>query len=177
MPIRVIVTDADGKAVSGRGVHVEMQKMNFTSATQEVEGGENAQQAIEYETVATADTTSSNGPVTVQLAPRDAGAYRVRSQFCRRAGRREFDRHASLRVRPRPSRLGADRSECRRGQTRQKVSTRIGDTATAMIASPLRRRRRLPRGRARRHDLPARRCTACTVAVHYTFQRYARDAA
>ena len=53
MPIRVIVTDAAGKPISGRAVHLELQKMTYTSATQEEEGGEDAHQAIKYATVST----------------------------------------------------------------------------------------------------------------------------
>ena len=81
MSIRVIVTDSNGKPVTGRAVHLQMQKMTYTSATQEVEGGENAQQSVKYATVATADATSSDQPVTVQLTPSDAGPYRVYANF------------------------------------------------------------------------------------------------
>ncbi len=48
------------KPIAGRGVHLELQKMTYTSATQEVEGGESAQQSIKYDTVATADVTSGD---------------------------------------------------------------------------------------------------------------------
>lgn len=135
MPIRVIVTDADGKPVSGRGVHVEMQKMNYTSATQEVEGGENAQQAIEYQTVATADTTSSGGPVTVQLAPRDAGAYRVVANF---AGAKDDASSTDTQV----FAYGAGQADWGLSDPNavavklDKKQYGIGQTATAMIASP-----------------------------------------
>jgi uncharacterized protein YfaS (alpha-2-macroglobulin family) len=77
MPVRVVVTDAGGKAIAGRPVHLELQKMTYTSATQEEEGGENAQQSIKYDTVASADVVSGEHPVTVQLTPSDAGPYRV----------------------------------------------------------------------------------------------------
>jgi len=46
LSIRAIVTDADGKAISGRGIHVELQKMTYTSATQTVEGGDQADEAV-----------------------------------------------------------------------------------------------------------------------------------
>jgi uncharacterized protein YfaS (alpha-2-macroglobulin family) len=77
LAVRTIVTDADGHPVSGRTVHLELQKMTYTSATQEEEGGENADQAVKYETVATTDVVSGNAPVTAQLTPPDAGPYRV----------------------------------------------------------------------------------------------------
>ena len=77
MPVRVVVTDADGKAIAGRSVHLDLQKMTYTSATQEEEGGENAQQSIKYDSVASADVVSGEHPVTAQLTPSDAGPYRI----------------------------------------------------------------------------------------------------
>ena len=81
MPVRVIVTDPNGKADAGRTVRLELQKMTYVAATQEVEGGESAQQAIKYDTVATAEVSSGDGPVTAQLLPRDVGPYRVLANF------------------------------------------------------------------------------------------------
>ncbi|HEX3368918.1 MAG TPA: Ig-like domain-containing protein, partial [Candidatus Cybelea sp.] len=81
MPVRVLVTDADGKAIAGRAVHLELQKMTYTSATQEEEGGENADQSIKYATVSTADVTSSDKPVIGQLTPSEVGPYRVNATF------------------------------------------------------------------------------------------------
>ena len=79
MAIRAIVTDTGGKPIAGRAVHIELAKMTFTSATQETEGGESAQQSIRYDTVATADVTSGDRPVTAALMPSDVGPYRVRA--------------------------------------------------------------------------------------------------
>lgn len=81
METRVIVTDANGKPVVGRSVHIELQKMTYVSATQQVEGGESAQQAIKYDTVATADTTSTDEPVSVRMTPNDTGPYRIFANF------------------------------------------------------------------------------------------------
>ena len=81
MPIRVIVTDPTGKGEAGRTVHLQLQKMTYVAATQEVEGGETAQQAIKYDTVATAEVSSGDGPVTALLTPRDVGPYRVFANF------------------------------------------------------------------------------------------------
>jgi uncharacterized protein YfaS (alpha-2-macroglobulin family) len=81
MPIRSIVTDNDGKVISGRSVHYVLQKMTYTSASQAQEGGESAQQSIKYDDVATADATSGDQPVTVNLTPPDTGPYRVRANF------------------------------------------------------------------------------------------------
>ena len=81
MPIRVVVTDAAGKPIGARKIHVELQKMTYTSATQAQAGGESAQEAVKYDRVDSADVTSRNGPLEISLTPPDAGSYRVRANF------------------------------------------------------------------------------------------------
>ncbi len=135
MPIRAIVTDADGKPISGRSIHVELQKMTYTSASQDVEGGQSAQQAIKYETVASADATSANDPVTIDLTPTAAGPYRVRANF---AGAASAASATDMQV----FAFGAGQADW--GATDpnnvavklDKKSYAIGDTATALVASP-----------------------------------------
>ncbi len=135
MQIRTIVTDADGKAATGRAVHLELQKMTYTSATQEVEGGESAQQAIKYDTVATADVTPGDKPVAAALTPPDAGSYRVRANF---GGARSDASATDIQV----FAFGAGEADW--GMTDpnavavklDKKQYAIGDTATALIASP-----------------------------------------
>jgi uncharacterized protein YfaS (alpha-2-macroglobulin family) len=130
MQFRAIVTDADGKAVAGRSVHLEMQKMTYTSATQEVEGGENAQQSIKYDTVASADVTSGDQPVTAALTPPDAGAYRVRAT----AGASITDVQVFA--------FGAGEADWGLSDPNavavklDKKKYAIGDSATALVASP-----------------------------------------
>ncbi len=138
MPVRVIVTDADGKAVAGRDVHLQLQKMTYTSATQAVEGGESAQQAVKYDTVSTADAHSGDTPVTVQLTPTDAGPYRILATFAGAgsdAGATEIQVFA----------FGAGEADWG-GDDPNAVQVKldkpqyaIGDTATALIASPFAR--------------------------------------
>jgi len=135
MPIRVIVTDADGKAVAGRSVHLELQKMTYTSATQEEEGGENAQQAIKYATVANADVTSEDQPVTAQLTPSETGSYRV---IATPAGARNAASATEIQV------FAFGSGEADWGLTDSnavaikldKKQYGIGETANALIASP-----------------------------------------
>jgi len=135
MPIRAIATDADGHAIAGRQVHVELQKMTYTAATQEEEGGESADQAIEYQTVATADVTSGSSPVTAQLTPPDAGPYRVVANF---AGARSNATATDMQV----FAFGAGEADWGL-QDQNAVAIKldkkkyaIGDTANAMVASP-----------------------------------------
>ena len=138
MPIRIIVTDADGKAVAGRAVHLELQKMTYTSATQEVEGGESAQQSIKYDTVATADVSSGDGPVTASLTPSDAGPYRIRASF---GGSRADASATVIQV----FAFGAGEADWGLSDPNavavklDKKQYAIGDTASALIASPYQR--------------------------------------
>ncbi|MGA8533938.1 MAG: alpha-2-macroglobulin family protein [Candidatus Tumulicola sp.] len=138
MPIRAIVTDAGGRAISGRSIHLELQKMTYTSATQEVEGGESAQQAVKYETVASADATSGETAVRVNLTPTDAGPYRVRANF----GGAKGDASATdVQV----FAFGAGEADWGQSDPNSvaveldKKSYAVGDTATALVASPFTR--------------------------------------
>jgi alpha-2-macroglobulin len=135
LPIRVIVTDAAGKPAAGRTVHLELQKMTYVSATQEVEGGENAQQAVKYETVATADVTSGDRPVTAPLTPSDAGPYRVFANF---RDARSPSSNSSIQVfafGPGETDWGVSDPNAVAVKLDKKQYT-IGETATALIASP-----------------------------------------
>jgi hypothetical protein len=142
MPIRAIVTDPDGKAIAGRAVHLELQKMTYTSATQEEEGGENAQQAIKYDTVATADVTSGKQPVTAQLTPSDVGPYRVVATFAGGAGdkgSKQKDASATdiqvFAFGPGEADWGLEDSNAVAIKLDKKQYA-VGATATALIASP-----------------------------------------
>ncbi len=135
MPIRTVVTDADGKAIAGRGIHLELQKMTYTSATQEVEGGASAQQAIKYDTVAMADVTSSDKPVTASLVPPGAGPYRVRASF---PGAKGEASATEIQV----FAFGAGEADWGLTDTNavavklDKKQYAMGDTAAALVASP-----------------------------------------
>ncbi|HEX5275278.1 MAG TPA: Ig-like domain-containing protein [Candidatus Rubrimentiphilum sp.] len=81
IPVGVIVTDPSGKAQSGSGVHLELQKMQYSGVTQVVEGAESARNQVQYSTVAQADTTSGSAAQTVTLIAKDPGSYRIRANF------------------------------------------------------------------------------------------------
>ncbi|MBV8499726.1 MAG: alpha-2-macroglobulin family protein, partial [Candidatus Eremiobacteraeota bacterium] len=135
MPIRTVVTNADGKPIAGRSVHLELQKMTYTSATQEVEGGESAQQSIRYDTVATTDVSSADKPVTAPLTPPDAGPYRVRASF---PGTKGEASASEIQV----FAFGAGEADWGLSDTNavavklDKKQYAIGDTASALVASP-----------------------------------------
>ncbi|HXO16882.1 MAG TPA: alpha-2-macroglobulin family protein, partial [Candidatus Dormibacteraeota bacterium] len=135
MPVRVIVTDANGKPVTGRTVHLQLQKMTYVSATQEEEGGENAQESIKYDTVATADVTSGDRPIAAQLTPSDTGSYRVFANF---ADAHSDGSASSIQVfafGPGEADWGlSDPNAVAVKLDKQQYA--IGDTASALVASP-----------------------------------------
>ncbi len=79
LAVTVIATDPAGAARSGTAVHVELQFATYNTATQIVEGSEEATQSVSYATVASADATSTDKAVTVKLTPPKPGTYRVRA--------------------------------------------------------------------------------------------------
>jgi uncharacterized protein YfaS (alpha-2-macroglobulin family) len=141
MPIRVIVTDADGKAIAGRAVHLELQKMLYTSATQEEEGGENADQSIKYQTVASSDVVSGDHPVTAQLTPSDAGSYRVTATPVLRQAQ-DDKRSAASATQIQVFAFGSGEADWGLTDSNavaiklDKKQYAIGETANALIASP-----------------------------------------
>jgi len=135
LPVRAIVTDANGKPVAGRAIHLELQKMTYTSAAQNVEGGESAQQAVKYDTVATADATSADDPVTVRLTPPSSGPYRIRANF---AGSKGTATATDVQV----FAFGSGEADWGTSDPNaiavklDKKSYAVGDAATALIALP-----------------------------------------
>jgi uncharacterized protein YfaS (alpha-2-macroglobulin family) len=133
--VGAIVTTAEGKIVPGRSIHLELQKMTYSDATQLVSGGEDAQLAVSYQTVDSADTTVGAGPTSVVLHPKDAGSYRIRANF---SGSSNAATATDVQVFV----AGAGEADWG-GQDAtvakvvlDKKSYRIGDTATALVASP-----------------------------------------
>ena len=79
LAVNLIATDPAGAARSGTKVHVELQLASYATATQIVEGAEQAQSSVSYATVASADATSGDAPVSVSLTPAKPGSYRLRA--------------------------------------------------------------------------------------------------
>lgn len=135
-PLRVqlVVTNLAGAPIAGRSVHVELQSMSYTSATQLVAGGETAQNGVEYATVDSADATSGSAPVSVQLHPRDPGPYRILANFTGGAAGSETDLQAFVAGAGSVDWGGQDTSVA--DVKLDKKIYRIGDVATALVASP-----------------------------------------
>ncbi|MEA2666356.1 MAG: alpha-2-macroglobulin, partial [Candidatus Eremiobacteraeota bacterium] len=79
LDVEAIATDASGAARPGTALHLELQRAKYSSATQIVEGAEQAVESVAYETVASADASSAAGPVHVALTPPQPGTYRLRA--------------------------------------------------------------------------------------------------
>lgn len=135
MPMHVIVTDADGKPIAGRGVHLVLQKMTYTSATQDVEGGESAQQAIEYTDAGSTDVTSGQSPVDAQLTPPDPGPYRVVANFAGAQGEATSTDYQVFAFGPGEVDWGLSDPNSVAVKL-DKKSYAVGDTVSAMVASP-----------------------------------------
>ncbi|BAQ59792.1 UPF0192 protein all5100 precursor [Geminocystis sp. NIES-3708] len=80
-PVKLIVTDATGKVITGEKVKVELQSMNYSSVMKLEEGSRIANQQIEYKTVAQQDIMSSNEPQIISFTPSDSGSYRIQANF------------------------------------------------------------------------------------------------
>jgi alpha-2-macroglobulin len=79
LSVSVVATDPAGKLRSGTNVHVELQRADYANATQIVEGAEQSVQSVSYATVASADASSGDKPVSVSLTPPKPGTYRLRA--------------------------------------------------------------------------------------------------
>jgi alpha-2-macroglobulin len=134
LSIGAIVTDADGHPITGRAVHFALQKMTYTSATQEVEGGESAQQSVEYTTVATADANSAGDPIAISLTPPDAGPYRLWANFAGASDASATDVQLFA-FGPGEADWGLSDPNAVAVKLDKKAYA-VGDTATALIAVP-----------------------------------------
>lgn len=135
LDVSAVVTDVAGKPLAGRAVHLELQTMTYSSATQLQNGGEQAQNAVQYATVDSADVTPGGAAATVQLHPKTAGPYRIRANFVgAKSDASETDLQAFV-VGSGVANWGNQNSSTV-PVTLDKKSYAIGDTATALVASP-----------------------------------------
>jgi uncharacterized protein YfaS (alpha-2-macroglobulin family) len=135
LDVSAIVTDVAGKPIAGRALHLELQTMTYASATQLQAGGEQAQNAVQYATVDSADVTPGSAAAIVRLRPKTAGPYRIRANFVgAKSDASETDLQAFV--------VGSGvvnwggRNPSTVPVTLDKKSYKIGDTATALVASP-----------------------------------------
>ncbi len=134
-PVEVIVTDSEGKPLSGENILLELQKMEYSSVTQVVAGSRNPKYQVEYKTVATETLRSDNKPKTVNLTPPESGSYRIRANF---ANAEDDITGTDIQIWA----TGAERvywggrNEDRLEIKLDKDTYKPGETATALIQSP-----------------------------------------
>ncbi|MBV8726161.1 MAG: alpha-2-macroglobulin family protein, partial [Candidatus Eremiobacteraeota bacterium] len=134
-PVKVIVTDPNGAASGGKPVHVELQFMVYSAATQLIEGGESARNAVKYTTLDQADVTPGNTPATIKLTPPKPGAYRIKANF---AGAKSDATETDTQIwisGPEAVRWSAE-NPSQLKISLDKPTYHTGDTATALLQSP-----------------------------------------
>jgi alpha-2-macroglobulin len=136
--LQVIVTDPQGKAIAGEKVKLELQQMDYSSATEEIEGGLESRNQVEYKTVASTQTRSQDKPVTVNLTPPASASYRIRANF-EGAKDESSATDTQIWITGGDSVYWGDRYDNERLDVRlDKETYSPGETATALIQSPYR---------------------------------------
>jgi uncharacterized protein YfaS (alpha-2-macroglobulin family) len=133
--VAAIVTDATGAPQSGTHLHVVLQQRLNASVTQVVEGGEATHDAVRYVDVASADLTSSDKPVTVQLSTHKPGDYRLRASVAGGTDDNAATDH-ELWVTGAGEAAWFAGDQAALGVKLDKPNYRPGDVATALVQSP-----------------------------------------
>ncbi|MDB5094586.1 MAG: large extracellular alpha-helical protein, partial [Candidatus Eremiobacteraeota bacterium] len=135
LAVAVIATDARGASSVGTPVHLELQLAKYASATQIAEGAEQAVDSVSYETVASGDVTTAEGPVTLKLTPPKPGSYRIRANV---AGAKDDAAETDVEVFVGGSGETAwfARDPSQLTVKLDRTSYKPGDTATALVQSP-----------------------------------------
>ncbi|HEV3089460.1 MAG TPA: Ig-like domain-containing protein, partial [Candidatus Elarobacter sp.] len=133
--VNVIATDPTGKARAGTNVHLDLQFANYSSATQILEGAEQPVQSVSYQTVASADATSGDKPVSVSLTPPKPGTYRLRANVAG-ASSDAGETDALLFVGGNGETMWYARDPNMLTVKLDKTTYKPGETATALVQSP-----------------------------------------
>ena len=82
-PVKIIVTNPEGKVLTGEKVKVELQEMKYSRVNQLQEGSRTSRYQIEYKTVAQKEISSQNEPREITFKPKESGSYRIHANFAR----------------------------------------------------------------------------------------------
>jgi alpha-2-macroglobulin len=135
-PVEVIVADPNGKAIAGQSIQLELQRMDYSSITQVVEGSQTPHDQVQYKTVAKVGVRSNSEPVSVSLTPPESGSYRIRANFAG-ASNDVTATDAQIWASGTNSTFWGDRYRNERLEVKlDKEQYRPGETATALIQSP-----------------------------------------
>lgn len=133
--VAAIVTGPAGKPQSGSGVHLELQKLEYSGVTQLIEGAEAARNQVQYSTVAQADVTSGTQAQTVTLVAKDPGSYRIRANFAGAAGESTAT-DTQVWISGPGQAIWGDQNPAQLQMKLDKQLYSPGDTATVAVASP-----------------------------------------
>jgi uncharacterized protein YfaS (alpha-2-macroglobulin family) len=134
--VDVIVTDPEGKAIAGEKIKLQLQQMDYSSATEAVEGGLESRSQVEYKTVATTEARSQDKPITVNLTAAESGSYRIQTNFAS-AKNESTATDTQIWVTGGDDVYWGDRYDNNRVDVRlDKETYKPGETATALIQSP-----------------------------------------
>jgi hypothetical protein len=133
--VAAIVTDAHGKPVADRHLHIVLQQRIYTSVTQVDEGSEAPHDSAHYVDVAAQDVAAKAQPVTVTFTAKKPGEYRVRANFS--------DAASDVTAADAPLWVAGDAeaswfapNDKQLTVKLDKATYRPGDTATALVQSP-----------------------------------------
>lgn len=135
MNVSVVASDLDGHLQGGRDVELVLQKMTYGSATQLDEGSGSAENGVQYTTVETVDATTGSAAVTATLHPKDPGPYRVRANFAGAKSDASATDIQTFVIGAGDVDWGGDNPNAVQIKL-DKKSYKVGETATALIASP-----------------------------------------
>ncbi len=133
--VHVIVVDPDGKPISGKSIHLELQSMKYIWAGQIVEGGEAPQDRVIYTTAASADVTSADSEQSVSMTAPASGSYRIRANFAGASSDATATDSIIYVAGDEPYAWGAQ-NQTGLDVKLDKKTYKVGDTATALIESP-----------------------------------------
>jgi uncharacterized protein YfaS (alpha-2-macroglobulin family) len=133
--VEVIVTDPDGQPLPRQTVNLVLERINYSSVTEVIEGSASPNYQVEYVPVDEASVRSGNAAKSVPLTAPEAGSYRVRATFANGDERSATDRR--LWVTGTETVYWGDRYTNDRLEVQlDKDRYAPGETATALIQSP-----------------------------------------
>ncbi len=132
--VEVIATDETGEVLRNQAIHLELQRIEYRTVTQTIEGSEVARNQAEFITVDEVNIRSAKAAVTAELTPTESGTYRIRANF-RNAQSDVTATDLRIWVTGGEPVFWGDRGD-RLSIRLDKGKYEIGDIATALIESP-----------------------------------------
>ncbi len=134
--VEVIVTDAEGKAIVGENINLELQQIDYSSVTQIVAGSLKPRNQVAYKTVQEVQLRSGKQAKSVELTPPDSGSYRIRANFSNAENEVTASDRQIWVTGSSPAYWGSRYRNNRLEVRLDKDSYAPGETATALIQSP-----------------------------------------